>query len=387
MLARFVYAATLVCSTLLVGLTMAPSTTVNALTRDEVRLAMQVYNNHFYNDYGAYGNSRKAMYYGTTERKGRDGFWTTLEEIEVLIDAYGVTRDTQFKDRIRHLYNGFRDAHGLTWANNEFNDDIIWGVIMAIRAFQVFNDGAMKQMAIDNFNIVWKRGWDDKVGGGIWWKTDKKSKNVCVNAPAAIAAMLLYKNTGDAVYKDRARKIMQWIKSKLFDAKSGEVKGAMNAAGKITEGWRTYTQGTFIGAAGKLHKEYPSEGWLDVAIKATDFSKSTITGKNGLLPDEYCDGQSGGDCSGFKGIFARWVGFFVRDHKLQDRYAEWLEKNAKAAWAVRNGNGLMWAKWGQRTPDKRVFSSWEASSGVAMMSAVFAYNNDQKVLRQLRSEE
>ncbi|TMW57859.1 hypothetical protein Poli38472_013333 [Pythium oligandrum] len=385
MLARFVYAAALVCSTLLLGSTMT-SSTVKALSRDEVRLATQVYNNHFYNDYGEYAWSRKAMYYATTERKGRDGFWTTLEEIEMLIDAFEVTGDAQFKDRIRHLYHGFIDAHGPTWANNEFNDDIIWGVLMAVRALNIFNDGAMKDMAVNNFNIVWNRGWDERTGGGIYWKTDKKSKNVCVNAPAAIAAMLLYRVTGDAVYKDRAHMIMQWIKTKLLD-NSGEVKGAMDANGKITEGSRTYTQGTFIGAAGMLHQVYPNEGWLDAALKATDYAKSTISGPNGILPDEYCDSQNGGDCSGFKGIFARWVGYFVRDHKLQSRYGSWLESNAKAAWAVRNSNGLMWAKWGQRTPDNGVFSSWEASSGVAMMSSVFFFRPEQQIGRQLRSEE
>ncbi|TMW57862.1 hypothetical protein Poli38472_013336 [Pythium oligandrum] len=86
------------------------------------------------------------------------------------------------------------------------------------------------------------------------------------------------------------------------------------------------------------------------------------------------------------GIFARWVGYFVRDHKQQQRYASWMEKNAKAAWSVRNSNGLMWAKFGERTPDNTVLTSWAANSGVAVMSAAFSYHSKQQLARNLRIE-
>ncbi|TMW57855.1 hypothetical protein Poli38472_013329 [Pythium oligandrum] len=379
MLTRFACLAALACASL-----SMTSTSVEALTRDDVRLATQIFNNKFYNEYGNYADSKKAMLMENTKRDHRQDFWREVEAIETVIDAYDVTRDEEFKTRIKYLYHGFRDGRGLTWEKNEFNDDIIWGVIMAIRAFEIFNDGGMKQMAVDNFEIVWKRGFDNAVGGGLWWKTDKKSKNTCVNAPAAIAAVLLHRATGDAKYKDRAHQLMQWTKEKLLDNGSGEVKGALDASGKITEGGRTYTQGTYIGAAGMLEELYPGEGWLDSAIKATDFAKSKMAGSNGLLPDEYCDGMA--DCPGFKSIFARWVGYFVRDHKQQSRYASWLEQNAKAAWSVRNSDGLMWAKWGQRTPDNAVITSWEAASGVSMMSSVFFYHNEQKIARMLRAD-
>jgi predicted alpha-1,6-mannanase (GH76 family) len=269
------------------------------------------------------------------------------------------------------LYHGIRDAHGLTWANNKYNDDLIWGALMCIRAFQIFNDGGMKDMAINNFNIVWNRGWDSTVGGGIWWTTDRTSKNACVNAPAAICAMQLYYATGDVTFRNKAKQIMDWMRSRLYDANTGEVRGAINAAGQITEGARTYTQGTFIGAAGELHNHYPADNWRAMGQRAMDYTRTRMCNSAGLLPDEYCGAD---DCPGFKGIFARWACKFVKDYNLASTYGSWLNYNARQAWTYRNSSGLMWAQWWRRTSDGYL-TSWETTSGVAMMNNVFLYNS------------
>jgi predicted alpha-1,6-mannanase (GH76 family) len=368
-----------------VGLILTAQSVCAQFTRQEAKVAMQCYNNEFYNQYGTYGNSFKAMYYANTYRNSRSDFWREVESIETLIDAYHTNNDPEFRDRIRYLYHGIRDAHGLTWTNNPFNDDVIWGAIMCIRAFGIFNDGGMKQMAIDNFNLVWNRGWDNTIDGGIWWKTDKKSKNACVNAPAAICAMLIYYATGDISYRTKAQMIMNWMRTKLYDAGTGEVKGAIIPGNVITEGSRTYTQGTFIGAAGELHKYFPTENWLTVGLKATDYAKNVMSNGQGLLPDEYCGSD---DCPGFKGIFARWVCKFVKDHNRVSTYGAWLDYNAKEAWRYRNSKGLMWAQWWRRTPDGTFLTSWETTSGVSMMNCVFLWRTGNNVGREdVREEE
>ena len=339
------------------------------LTRTQAKVAMQAYNNVFYNQYGTYGSSYKAMYYDNTYRNSRASFWREVEQIETLIDAYYINNDADFKNKIQYLYNGIRDGYGLTWSNNPFNDDVIWGALMCIRAFAIHNDGGMKDMAINNFNIVWNRAWDNSLGGGLWWKTDKKSKNACVNAPAALCAMYLYYATGDVSYRNKAKQIMDWMKSHLYDAGSGEVKGAMNTAGVITEGSRTYTQGVFIGAAGEMQKYYAGENWKAVGQKAMDFAKNVMSNNGGLLPDEYCGVD---DCPGFKSIFARWACKFAKDQNLVSSYSAWLNYNANQAWNNRNSSGLIWAQFGRRTSDAYL-NSWETSSGVSMVTNVFLY--------------
>src|SRR5436190_4903384 len=70
-----------------------PETSRSQITRADAKLAMQCYNNAFYNQYGTYGPSYKAMYYGNTYRNSRSNFWWEVESIETLIDAYIISND------------------------------------------------------------------------------------------------------------------------------------------------------------------------------------------------------------------------------------------------------------------------------------------------------
>jgi predicted alpha-1,6-mannanase (GH76 family) len=337
-------------------------------TKAEALLAIQCYNNAFYHEYGTYGPSYKAYYYSDVTHSGRMDFWKTAEAIETLIDAYTINNNTDLRNKMVYLYHGMRDAYGLLWSSNIYNDDVIWGALMCIRAFQITNDGGMKDMAKNNFDLVWSRAWDTNLGGGLWWTTANNTKNACVNAPAAICAVYLYQATGDAGYLTKAKMIQDWMISKLYAAGTGEVRGAMNAAGTITEGARTYTQGTFIGACNLLHSYYPSNNFKAMGAKAMDYTKNSMCNAQGLLPDEY-DTE---DCHGFKAIFARWACKFVHDQGYQSTYGEWLNYNAAEAWKYRNSNGLMWGQWWHRTPDNYV-NSFETTCGVAMMNGVWLF--------------
>ncbi len=209
--------------------------------KTDALLAMQVYNNHFYNQYGTYGSTFKAYYWKDDSHAGRMDFWTQQEAIETLIDAYNINPSTDLKNKISYLYNGVRDGFGLLWTTNKFNDEVVWGSLMCVRAFKITNDGGMLDMAKNNFNMMYNRAWDTTVlGGGLWWTTDKTTKNTCVNAPAVICAMLLYQATGDATYKTKAKLIMDWMVSKLYTSSTGEVKGAIIPNGTITEGALSY---------------------------------------------------------------------------------------------------------------------------------------------------
>lgn len=336
--------------------------------KSDALLAMQCYNNAFYHEYGTYGPSFKAYYYTDVTQSGRMDFWRQAEAIETLIDAYNINNNADLKNKIVYLYNGMRDNYGLLWTSNIYNDDVIWGALMCIRAFQITNDGGMKDMAKNNFDMVWSRAWDTNLGGGLWWTTANNTKNACVNAPAAICAMYLYQATGDAAYKTKAQQILDWMVIKLYTPGTGEVKGAMNAAGVITEGARTYTQGTFIGACSMLHAYYPSNNYKTMGAKAMDYTKNSMCNAQGLLPDEY----DNDDCQGFKAIFARWACKFVKDQSYQGTYAAWLNYNAAEAWNYRNSNGLMWGQWWHRTPDNYV-NSFETTCGVAMMNGVWQF--------------
>ncbi len=339
-------------------------------TKSEALVAMQVYNNHFYNQYGTYGPSYKAYYWKDDNHTGRMDFWTQQEAIEMLIDAYNINPSNDLKNKISYLYNGVRDGYGLLWTNNKFNDDIVWGALMCIRAFKITNDGGMLDMAKNNFNMMWNRAWDTQtLGGGLWWTTDNQTKNTCVNAPAVICAMLIYQATGDVTYKNKAKQIMDWTVSKLYASSTGEVKGAINAAGTITEGALSYTQGTFIGACDLLRADYPSVNYLAMGMKAMDYARSNMCNTSGgILKDE----NGIPDTQGMKSIFARWACLFVKNTATAANYGPWLDANAAQAWSIRNSQGLMWNIWGTRTPDN-IRNAFETTCGVAMVNSIYYY--------------
>ncbi|MBC7400973.1 MAG: sugar transporter [Mucilaginibacter sp.] len=338
-------------------------------TKQQALQAIINYNTHFYNEYGTYGTSLKAYYWKDDNHSGRMDFWTQQEAIETLIDAYDINPSDDFKNKITYLCNGVRDKYGLLWTSNIYNDDIVWGALMCVRAYKITNDGGMLDMAKNNFNMMWNRAWDTSVNdGGLFWTTDNKTKNTCVNAPAAICAMLLYQATGDVTYRDKAKLIMDWMVAKLYTS-SGEVKGAINNAGSITEGSLSYTQGTFIGACDLLRTEYPAVNYLAMGTKAMDYAKSSMCNSSGgILKDE--NGNS--DTQGMKSVFARWACRFTKNTGQVSRYGAWLDANALQVWSIRNLQGLMWNLWGSQTPET-TRNAFETTGAIAMINGVYIY--------------
>jgi predicted alpha-1,6-mannanase (GH76 family) len=340
--------------------------------RSEALLATQVFNNHFYNQYGTYGPGYKAYYWKDDGHTSRMDFWTQQEAIEMLIDADVANPSTDFVTKIQSLYNGVRDGYGTLWSSNTFNDDITWGAIMCIRAYHITGDGGQLDMAKSNFDFMFNRAWDTTaLGGGLWWDTDNNTKNTCVNAPAVICAMLIYQATGDTTYRDKAKMIMDWMVSKLYNSSTGEVAGAIIPNGTITQGALTYTQGTFIGACDLLRSSYPTVDYLGMGKKAMNYAMASLcSSPNGILNDE----NGSGDTQGGKGIFARWACQFVQHTGTSSTYGAWLDLNAGQAWSIRNSNGLMWNVWGTRTSDTQVLNSFQTSAGVSMMNNAYLYH-------------
>jgi hypothetical protein len=150
---------------------------------------MAAFNRAFYvqtNDIGYFRAS-------TTSNKHAD-FWKLAEEIEMVIDTYERSQSSAYSNQVVELINGFDRIYGTDWTKNEFNDDVIWICIANLRGYQLTGNTQWRGHARANFDALYARTWDTNfMGGGLFWKTDNRSKNTCVNAPAAIAACLLWK--------------------------------------------------------------------------------------------------------------------------------------------------------------------------------------------------
>lgn len=288
-----------------------------------------------------------------------EDFWQQAEIFEIVIDAYDRTKDKKYLDLMNEMYRGFLKKHGEDWSSNEYNDDIMWMTIGCARAYEATGQSEYLEQARKHFKVVFDRAWSEDLGGGLFWKTENKTKNSCINCPAVIAACLLHQITGEDEYMEKALMIYKWQRENLFGT-TGAVFDAYDLTTGVNQWASTYNQGTFIGAAMLLYQYSGEESYLEDAVLAADYTVETMF--SGQVMNTEGDGK---DLPGFKGILARWMGRFVRECG-QEQYTDWLEKNAGTAWRNRNTKGVMWTLWNQKTEDT-FYSAWGCSAGVSML--------------------
>jgi predicted alpha-1,6-mannanase (GH76 family) len=299
----------------------------------------------------------RAWFLESTEG-GKASFWMRAELMEMVLDACERTKKPEQLEMFAKLFRGLVAEHGANWSRNPFNDDIMWMVIACTRAHLLTRDPDYLKAATTNFDLCYGRAASPDLGGGLWWKTDNRSKNACVNGPGAIAAFLLGKATGDPAYTAKAKELFLWERGHLFDEMTGRVFDNINVSGRASRRAFTYNQGTFVGAADLL-------GQTDDARLAATFTMNELC-RDGYLP---ASGEKG-DGGGFNGIAVRWIARFMNEHKEQARFEPWLQKNAEAAWqARRTSDNLCWPRWPQPTPADTRYS-WGCSSAVVLLHAV-----------------
>jgi predicted alpha-1,6-mannanase (GH76 family) len=289
---------------------------------------------------------------------GKASFWMRAEQMEMVLDAYERTKDARKLEMFTNLFRGFLADHGETWEKNPFNDDIMWMVIACARAHLLSGNPEILKVARANFDLCYERALSDDLGGGLWWKTDNRSKNACVNGPGSIAAFLLGKATGEEAYTAKAKSLFLWLRATLFDPGTGSVSDNIQLGGRVNPMALTYNQGTFVGAATFL-------GYLDEARLAATFTMNKLC-RDGYLPPS---GEKG-DGGGFNGIGARWIARFIYGHGEERTFEPWLQKNAEAAWqGRRRSDNLSWCRWPIATPPDRRYS-WGCSSAVVLLQVV-----------------
>ncbi len=289
---------------------------------------------------------------------GKSDFWMCAEQMEMVLDIYERTKNAQHMELFLKLFHGFLADHGKTWERNPFNDDIMWMVIACTRAHLLSENVEFRQVARANFDLCYARAISSDLGGGLWWKTDNRSKNACVNGPGAIAAFLLSKATGEASYLTKAKELFLWERTALWDPTSGRVADNIQLGGRVNRMALTYNQGTFVGAANLL-------GYNDEAKLAATFTMKELC-RDGYLPPA----NEKGDGGGFNGIGVRWIARFMKDRKEQATFQPWLQKNADAAWTARRASDhLSWCRWPQSTSEELRYS-WGCSSAVVLLQVV-----------------
>ncbi|RYD35386.1 MAG: DUF1080 domain-containing protein, partial [Verrucomicrobiaceae bacterium] len=330
------------CLTMAAAVLLLPLSPCAAFTDADADRMFDAYNTAFYQ---TQANNR--AYYKENTDGGRAWFWGQANMMEMVADANERAPNQDKRDRLAALCRGFTNYHGNDWAWNEYNDDIMWACIVFAKTYRATNDVTYLNRATANFDAVWNRAWATSLGGGLYWKVGGTGRNACVNAPAAIAACLLYDITGNTAYLDKARSIITWMDANLVVTSSGAIDDHITTDGTRV-GWRfTYNQGTYVGACSALYRITGEISYLQNAIKAARYTRDSMCNAAGIFPNHGTSGDGGG----FNGIGIRWITRMVRDQGLWDEFYPWLKANAEAAWTIRRtADDLSWANWRAATP-------------------------------------
>jgi predicted alpha-1,6-mannanase (GH76 family) len=296
-----------------------------------------------------------AFYLKSTEGNRPDDFWKEAEQMEMVLDTYERTTNTQQLAMFTNLVHGFQAEHGRTWERNPFNDDIMWAVIACTRGYLLSGNHEFLAVARTNFDLCYARAASTNLGGGLWWKVGERTKNACVNGPGSIAAFLLGKATGNDHYFTISTNLFIWERNTLFNATTGKIYDSIRDNGRIANFALTYNQGTFVGAANFL-------GYSNEARQAALYTMNRMC-RDGYLPS----GGESGDGGGFAGIGVRWIARYMKDRGEQSTFLPWLQRNAEAAWQSRRASdNLSNGHWPQPTPPGKRYS-WGCSPAVVIM--------------------
>jgi Glycosyl hydrolase family 76 len=315
----------------------------------------------------------RGPHFTTSTAGGYADFWRQAEMTEMVEDAYDGTHDPQYAGLVVQLEAQTLTAYGTSWLNRPWNDDIMWGVLAALRAYQISGDAQYLTVARSNYDAAYARGWSRTFGGGIWWSTAQTQKPVTSTAPAVIAACMLYKDTRAASYLGQAKSMYAWMRATLYDTNTGAVydhvsSGPGGKGVRVDKAQLTYNQGSFIGAADALYRITGQRSYFDDALRTLTHTQASLT-TGGILQSEATVRHRDG--GGFKGIFARYAVRFVREYGLT-RFEPWFAANAAAAWSARNARGLIGQDWTVPTPNSALLFAWDCSAAVVLLEAVAA---------------
>ena len=310
------------------------------------------------------GSSR--YYRAKLSTSDKDYFWQQALDIQGAEDVYVRTGRAEQKVLVGQLLDTFlqqnRGSGGLyDWSWNEYNDDLLWAGLAFARGYQITGNTVYLNQAKYAFNRVYDRGWDDTLGGGVWWSVKKEEKNALSNSPAVILGMLIWESTGEQPYFDKASRIYDWVWAKLVDRSTGAVHEKMDRSGQVSAGDNVYTDGAFVSAAQALYRNTGRPSVYADAQRTVDWvvrSKNT----DGIMTSGQREGT-------WQSEFARGMGEFVRENNLWGQYYGFMKTNADAAWKARRTDlNITWNRWDATTP--RDDTRANESIGAVVMAAV-----------------
>jgi hypothetical protein len=183
---------------------------------------------------------------------------------------------------------GYEPAPTSGNGNDKYYDDNAWLVITFLEAYEMDRDPRYLERADEALRFVLS-GWDEELGGGIWWHERHKdgTKNACSNGPAAVGCLRLAKfRKGDAAaLVDRARKIVAWTAGALQDEDGLFDDRKVVATGEVKRGKLTYNSALMLRALLGLYRATGEKEYLERARRIGKAADWFLDGRTGVYRD------------------------------------------------------------------------------------------------------
>jgi hypothetical protein len=168
---------------------------------------------------------------------------------------------------------------------DRYYDDNAWMVMGLVEASTVLNDPKILRDAEQTLAYVLS-GKDSVLGGGIYWREQKKeSKNTCSNGPSAAACLAVYERTKNPKLLAEAKEIYAWTKRHLQDPQDLLFWDGIRLDGTVDKTKWSYNTALMIVTAAGLgritgEKRYTEEAEMMAAASERHWFR------NGRLADE-----------------------------------------------------------------------------------------------------
>ncbi|MBI2301096.1 MAG: hypothetical protein HYU66_19465 [Armatimonadetes bacterium] len=217
--------------------------------------------------------------------------------------------------------------------HDKYYDDNAWMVLTFLEAYDLTGKTKYLDRADDTLRFVLS-GWDEALGGGIWWHEGHKddSRNTCSNAPAAVACVRM------AAYRRReenlawACRLVAWTSEHLQDKDGLFFDSVKVGSGKINRDKLTYNTALMLRANLGLWRATGEERYRKEADRI-GLASDWFVGQTGAYRDP-----------------PKW------SHLLVEADLEWYRETGAARGlerARRNAEGW-WERWQAEPPQELI---------------------------------
>ena len=173
--------------------------------------------------------------------------------------------------------------------NDKYYDDNAWLVITFLEAYEQTGERGYLDRATETARFV-ASGWDEQLGGGIWWHQlhHDGSKNACASGPAAVGYLRLARHgpPGErATWVEAARKAVAWTHEKLQADDGLFDDRVIVATGEVIRGKLTYNSALMLRANLGLYRETGEAAYLEEAKRIGRAADWFADGRTGVYRD------------------------------------------------------------------------------------------------------